>query len=84
MLPRVSQVHTDSPYRLVLTFTDGSSGVADLSSWIAGRRGVFTLLHDPAYFSRVVVDQDAGTVVWPNGVDLDPDMLYAAAHGGAI
>jgi hypothetical protein len=38
-------------------------------------------LHDPAEFARVTVDQQAGTIVWPNGVDLDPDVLYETAHG---
>jgi hypothetical protein len=27
-------------------------------------------------FSLVAVDPVAGTVVWPNGVDLDPDVLH--------
>lgn len=41
-------------------------------------------LQDPSFFARVSVDADAGTIVWPNGVDLDPDMLYAAAHGASV
>jgi hypothetical protein len=27
-----------------------------------------------------IVIREAGTLVWPNGVDLDPDMLYETAH----
>jgi hypothetical protein len=26
------------------------------------------------------VDTEAGTVAWPNGVDLDPDVLFEKAH----
>ncbi|WP_242647915.1 DUF2442 domain-containing protein [Candidatus Desulforudis audaxviator] len=34
-------------------------------------------MKDPAFFRQVKVDPGAGTVVWPNGADLDPDVLYA-------
>jgi hypothetical protein len=40
---------------------------------------VFDALHDEAFFARVTIDPEAGTLAWPNGVDLDPDMLYEAA-----
>ena len=33
-------------------------------------------LQDPAYFRQVHVDPELGTVVWPNGYDLDPDVLH--------
>ena len=36
------------------------------------------------YFCEVTVDREAGTVVWPNGVDFCPDVLYAEATGKAI
>jgi hypothetical protein len=36
---------------------------------------IFEQLRDPAYFSRVVLDPVAGTVVWPNGADFAPDFL---------
>jgi hypothetical protein len=33
-------------------------------------------LDDPDYFSQVRVDFEAGTVVWPNGLDLAPEALH--------
>jgi hypothetical protein len=35
-------------------------------------------------FSQVTVDTEAGTLVWPNGVDFCPDVLYAEATGKSI
>jgi len=32
----------------------------------------------------VAVDLEAGTLVWPNGVDFCPDVLYAEATGKSI
>jgi len=38
---------------------------------------VFEPLHeDPQLFRQVRVDEELGTVVWPNGADLDPDVLH--------
>jgi Protein of unknown function (DUF2442) len=33
-------------------------------------------LRDPAVFRQVRVDPDLRTIVWPNGFDLDPEVLY--------
>jgi len=33
-------------------------------------------LRDPGYFRRVQVDPELRTIVWPNGFDLDPDVLH--------
>ena len=41
-------------------------------------------MENPDHFSRVAVDQVAGTLVWPNGVDFCPDVLYAEATGKTI
>ncbi len=79
--PRITKVVVTGPFQVVLDFTDGSRGIADLAPLIGGRGGVFGPLQDQTYFATVAVDPDAGTLVWPNGVDLDPDMLYEAAHG---
>lgn len=81
MHPRIVAVSATGPFELSLEFTDGSTGSVDLRSWIQGRGGVFDALQDEAFFARVTIDHVVGTVVWPNGVDLDPDMLYETAKG---
>lgn len=83
MHPRISDASAVGPYRLALSFTDGTTGVADLSELLDGHRGMLEPLHDRSFFARVFVNAEAGTVQWPNGVDLDPDVLYELAHGAA-
>jgi hypothetical protein len=48
--------------------------VVDLD--IERRGGVFEALKDPAYFAKAFVDDELGTVCWPNGVDIAPERLY--------
>lgn len=84
MHPRITAVQVRVPFAVELRFTDGSYGVVDLAPWIQGRTGVFAGLQDPAVFAQVAVDPEAGTIIWPNGADLDPDVLYEAAHAAAV
>jgi hypothetical protein len=70
-------------YQLFLVFEDGVESVVDLAGEISFR-GVFEPLRDPAYFAQVRVDPDLGTVAWPNGADLDPDVLYRRVTGTAV
>ncbi len=70
-------------HRLRLTFEDGISGEVDVAALVAFE-GVFAPLADPAHFKAVSVDAESGTVVWPGGADLDPDMLYALVTGVAV
>jgi hypothetical protein len=81
MCPRVSGARPTGGYRLELTFTDGARGEVDLRSDILGRGGVLAPLEDTAFFRQVRVDSEAGTIVWPNGVDMCPDVLYSRATG---
>ncbi len=83
MLQDVTDVECLTGYQLCLRFEDGVEGVVDVATLITFT-GVFALLKDKAYFSRVRVDADIGTICWPNGADLDPDVLYAAVTGEAI
>jgi hypothetical protein len=81
MHPRIVAATPRHGYLVDLSFADGSRGSVDLSSWIVGSEGVFAALRDPVVFAQVAVDPAAGTIVWPNGADLDPDVLYELAHG---
>ena len=81
MNPRIVGARVTGPFQVALEFTDGSTGTVDLTAWIGGRGGVFAPLQNQAFFARVTVDREAGTIVWPNGADLDPDMLYEGATG---
>jgi len=47
-------------------------------------RGVFEPLKDEAFFAKVDVNPEWGTIFWPNGADLDPDVLYSMVTGEAI
>jgi Protein of unknown function (DUF2442) len=80
MLKDVVAVEVLEPCRLRLVFEDGVSGEVDVARLVA-IEGVFAPLGDPACFRAVRVEPDAGTVVWPDGADLDPDVLYAEVAG---
>ena len=73
-LARVTEVESLGEFRLRLTFSDGLVRELDFDGVLVG--GVFEPLADPVFFARVSVDVVAGTVKWPNGVDLDPDVLH--------
>ncbi|MGO9262767.1 MAG: DUF2442 domain-containing protein [Bryobacteraceae bacterium] len=83
MLKDIVAAKALTDYRLHLRFEDGVEGVVDLAPLLSFR-GVFEPLSDPAYFAQVRVDPGLGTVAWPNGADLDPDVLYARVTGTPI
>jgi len=72
---RVRSVEPLNGFRVRLGFTDGSSKEIDLEPYLHGP--VFEPIRkDPQIFREVSVDPRAGTVAWPNGADIDPDVLY--------
>ena len=74
VFPRVTEVEPLKGFVLRLTFTDGLVREVDLSDDLWGPMA--EPLKDPDYFAKVRVDPELGTVVWPNGYDLDPDVLH--------
>jgi uncharacterized protein DUF2442 len=79
-LVHVTAVEVVGDHQLRLAFEDGTQGEIDLSTW--DWRGVFEPLKDPDYFASVVVDEELGTIVWPNGADLAPETLHAWVRSG--
>jgi Protein of unknown function (DUF2442) len=77
-LPVVVGVAVVGEHVLRLLFSDGTVGDVDFS----GERwdGVLEPLNDPEFFGQVSVDAEAGTVMWPNGIDMAPEPLYEQAH----
>lgn len=84
MLPRVTRVRHVKDYELEIGFSDGTIAALDFRRRIVGRGGVFRPLENLEYFAQVVVDPEAGTLAWPNGVDFCPDVLYTEATGKMI
>ena len=80
-LPRITHVKYIQGYVLALTFSNGVQAELDLRDRVIGRGGILTPLSEIDFFSRVRVDPEAGTLVWPNGVDFCPDVLYSLATG---
>jgi hypothetical protein len=79
-LIHVTAVELAGDHRLRLAFEDGSAGDIQFGDddWF----GVFEPLRDPAFFARVELDEEMGTIVWPNGADIAPETLHVWATRG--
>ena len=76
-LLRIHAAQALEGFKLKLTLSDGSIIERDVSRLLVGP--VFeTARKDPSFFAKVRAE--GGTVVWPNGADLCPDVLI---WGGA-
>ncbi|MGD8753355.1 MAG: DUF2442 domain-containing protein [Anaerolineales bacterium] len=80
MLIDIAQVEPIGDYRLNIQFEDGVAGKIDVEK-IIEFKGVFAPLKDKAFFTQVQVNSEWGTIFWPNGADLDPDLLYSEITG---
>ncbi|MDP2751990.1 MAG: DUF2442 domain-containing protein [Rhodocyclaceae bacterium] len=80
----VTQVCPLENRKLELTFADGVHAVVDMNHVITSYTGIFAALTDDDYFRQVRVASELGTVVWPNGADICPDVLYSFASGKPI
>jgi hypothetical protein len=71
-------------HRVRLRFEDGASGTVDIAKLVPFD-GVFAPLRQQSYFRKLSVYSDGGgTIYWPNGADIDPEVLYAEVTGTPI
>jgi Protein of unknown function (DUF2442) len=71
----VTRVEPRGGYRLALAFSDGTEGERDFADMVAEGGEMVEPLRDPAFFTRVFLDD--GILTWPNGFDLDSIALHA-------
>jgi hypothetical protein len=71
---RVTSVRPLDGYRLRVAFNDGVERDVDCAFLLRGTLG--ESLRDHEYFRQVRVDDEARTVVWPNGLDPAPELLH--------
>jgi hypothetical protein len=70
-----------APYTLHIVFDDGHTQVIDFLPMLRGE--MFGPLRDLDIFNGVTIDEEAGTLVWPNGADFDPATLHDWESVGA-
>jgi hypothetical protein len=74
MLRNVKKVKYLERYKLELHFTNGKIKIFDMEDRLRNAKNMFIPLKDIEFFKQVKCEY--GTIVWPNGVDLCPDVLY--------
>ena len=83
MLKDIVKVKPLKDFHLHLEFEDGAKGEVDIRKLVKFK-GVFVALKDETFFAKVQVNPEWGTIFWPNGADLDPDVLYSMVTGEEI
>ncbi len=74
---RVTSVEVSEGFELLLGFSNGERKVIDVE-WLLHGPIFDPIREDPEFFRTVRVDEECGTIVWPNGADIDPDVLYGS------
>jgi hypothetical protein len=71
---RVTGFERIAPFTLRVQFDDATTQVIDFQPVLAGE--IYGPLGDARLFDQVRLDDEAHTLVWPNGADFDPAILH--------
>jgi hypothetical protein len=80
MLIDVISVQPEFPCTLHIIFEDGVEATVDLRDLVP-LQGVFAPMAEWDFFRQVFVQDELGTICWPNGADLDSEALYSTVTG---
>ena len=76
-LVRIKSVEPLHDFVVKINFNDETTREINLEPFLRGK--IFeSLRNNSREFRAVKVDKEMGTIVWENGADIDPDVLY---HG---
>ena len=70
----IKNVEYMEDYKLKLFFDDGKVKILDFENRLKEAKNMFLPLKNISYFKKVKCD--GTTILWPNGLDLCPDVLY--------
>jgi hypothetical protein len=74
MSRKIKKVQYLEGYSLKLLFDDGKNKIVDLADIVRRGQNLIAQLKDIEFFRKVKCD--GFSVIWPNGIDLCPDVLY--------
>ena len=74
LIHRVVSFEIVAPFMLHVQFDDGTAQTINFEPVLGG--AMYRPLRDVAFFNQVQLDQEAHTLVWPNGADFDPATLH--------
>ncbi len=80
LTPHITAVSVVRHGVLRLVFADGASGDVEVIGRMRGP--VFDMARTEEGFRQVAVDFESGTITWPSGADLAPDVLYEHLRTG--
>ncbi|TQR33630.1 DUF2442 domain-containing protein [Lysinibacillus sphaericus] len=74
---RITSVIPTRNFKLLLVFDMQEYRIVDIRKFLKDDSGLLAEVRDDLeLFLQVTLDDIAGTVCWPNGVDFEPALLY--------
>ena len=77
ILPEIIEAKWVQGYSVQVTFSDLKKATIDLKKFLG--RGIFKEFTNIEKFKRFKVDAELGTITWPNGADIAPEVLSLEA-----